>query len=79
MRARIRYRTSDGRPASPEHTATGDGGYWFQDDDTTRAVHELTGWALGGGTDLETLEVTLPSLEDVYLELTAGSEREETA
>jgi ABC-2 type transport system ATP-binding protein len=74
MRARIRYRTSDGRPASPEHTATGDGGYWFQDDDTTRAVHELTGWALGGGTDLETLEVTLPSLEDVYIELTGGEE-----
>lgn len=74
MRTRIRYRTSDGRPASPEHTATGDGGYWFQHDDTTRAVHELTGWALGGGSALETLEVTLPSLEDVYIELTGGEE-----
>ena len=74
MRARIRYRTSDGRAASPEHTPTGDGGHWFQDDDTTRAVHELTGWALGGGSTLETLEVTLPSLEDVYIELTGGEE-----
>ncbi|MGB7588822.1 MAG: ABC transporter ATP-binding protein, partial [Solirubrobacterales bacterium] len=34
-------------------------------------LNELTGWALGRGVDLEALEVTRPTLEDVYLSLTA--------
>ena len=34
-------------------------------------LHELTAKALAGGEPLEGLEVTRPSLEDVYLELTA--------
>ena len=34
------------------------------------SLHELTGWALGRGIELEALEVTRPSLEDVYLEIT---------
>jgi len=34
------------------------------------ALNELTGWALGRGVDLEGLEVTRPTLEDIYLELT---------
>ena len=37
----------------------------------TRAVHELTGWALQHEVELEGLEVSRPSLEDVYLELTS--------
>ena len=37
----------------------------------TRALHELTTWAIGKGLELERLQVTRPSLEDVYLELTA--------
>ncbi len=36
----------------------------------TRALHQLTTWALGKGLELERLQVTRPSLEDVYLELT---------
>jgi ABC-2 type transport system ATP-binding protein len=39
-------------------------------DSATRALHELTTWALGNGLELERLQVTRPSLEDVYLELT---------
>jgi ABC-2 type transport system ATP-binding protein len=39
-------------------------------DSATRALHELTTWALGRGLELERLQVTRPSLEDVYLELT---------
>ncbi len=42
-------------------------------------LHQLTGAALARGEDLEGLEVTRPSLEDVYLELTAASERREDA
>jgi ABC-2 type transport system ATP-binding protein len=37
----------------------------------TLALHELTTWAIGKGLELERLQVTRPSLEDVYLELTA--------
>jgi ABC-2 type transport system ATP-binding protein len=40
--------------------------------DPVRALHELTGWALERGVDLEGLEVRRPSLEDVYLGLTGG-------
>jgi ABC-2 type transport system ATP-binding protein len=39
-----------------------------------QTLHELTEKALAGGEALEGLEVTRPSLEDVYLELTASSE-----
>src|SRR5215469_15481836 len=41
-----------------------------------RALHELTGTALARGEELEGLEVTRPSLEDVYLELTGEAERD---
>ncbi|HEY3187491.1 MAG TPA: ABC transporter ATP-binding protein [Solirubrobacteraceae bacterium] len=40
-------------------------------DDPTALLHELTGDALARGERLEDLEVTRPSLEEVYLELTA--------
>lgn len=40
----------------------------------TQALHELTGWALGRGVELERLVVDRPSLEDVYLELTGGED-----
>ena len=36
-------------------------------------LHRLTGWALETGTVLEGLEVTRPTLEDVYLALTADT------
>lgn len=39
-------------------------------DSPTRVLHELTSWALDRGIELDRLELTRPSLEDVYLELT---------
>ena len=42
-----------------------------QTDDPTTLLHELTGEALARGDRLDDLTVTRPSLEDVYLELTA--------
>jgi ABC-2 type transport system ATP-binding protein len=36
----------------------------------TRTLNDLTTWAVAHGLELPTLEVTRPSLEDVYLELT---------
>ena len=44
--------------------------------DPTRTLHELTSWALGNGQTLDSLEVSRPSLEDVYLELTAANRSE---
>jgi ABC-2 type transport system ATP-binding protein len=61
--ATIRYR-SGGRDVVVE-TAT-----------PVKTLHELTGEALARGEELEGLEVTRPSLEDVYLELTAAAEAE---
>jgi ABC-2 type transport system ATP-binding protein len=45
-----------------------------QTDDPTALLHELTTEALSRGERLEGLTVTQPTLEDVYLELTAGGE-----
>jgi ABC-2 type transport system ATP-binding protein len=42
----------------------------LETDDPVRALNELTGRALEEGVELEGLEVSRPSLEDVYLELT---------
>jgi ABC-2 type transport system ATP-binding protein len=39
----------------------------------TDALHRLTGWALERGRELESLTVSRPSLEDVYLALTSAS------
>ncbi|HTU77669.1 MAG TPA: ABC transporter ATP-binding protein [Solirubrobacteraceae bacterium] len=42
-------------------------------DDPTALLHELTGQALARGERLRELSVGRPTLEDVYLELTAGA------
>jgi ABC-2 type transport system ATP-binding protein len=42
-------------------------------DDPTTLLHELTSAALARGERLESLSVTRPTLEDVYLELTADA------
>lgn len=42
--------------------------------DAVRDLHLLTGWAIDNGIALDGLEVTRPSLEDVYLALTGERE-----
>jgi ABC-2 type transport system ATP-binding protein len=59
--ATIRYR-AEGREIAVETTTL------------VKTLHELTGAALEKGEELEGLEVRRPSLEDVYLELTAAAE-----
>ena len=59
--ATIRYRAG-GREVAVETTTP------------VETLNELTAAALANGEDLEGLEVTRPSLEDVYLELTAAPE-----
>jgi ABC-2 type transport system ATP-binding protein len=58
----IRYRDAAGEPVSIETM------------DPVRELHRLTGAALERGEELDGLEVTRPSLEDVYLDLTATTE-----
>ena len=54
----------------------GDGTVSVEVEEVTHALHALTTWAMSAGIDLESLTVTRPSLEDVYLQLT-GDDRDE--
>jgi ABC-2 type transport system ATP-binding protein len=60
--------------AAPYRVAyrNGDGIAEHETDDPTSLLHELTAAALARGERLEGLTVTRPTLEDVYLELTAA-------
>jgi len=70
--ARIRYRTPDG--ASPPDgltwTLAANGFTEIASTDVVADLHRLTGWALTNAITLDGLEVTRPTLEDVYLQLT---------
>jgi ABC-2 type transport system ATP-binding protein len=72
--ARIRYRVPEGATPPPGLAGpTGADGFTeFAPDDLTLALHRLTGWALDQKASLDGLEVTRPSLEDVYLSLTGA-------
>ncbi len=72
MLARVRYRPPEGAPPLPEwgQVAEPDGSFTLRTQDATTTVHEVTGWALERGFTFDVLEVSVPSLEDVYLELT---------
>ena len=67
------------RDAQPARISYRRGGEEVSLETTTpvETLNELTGEALAGGFELENLEVSRPSLEDVYLELTepAADER----
>jgi ABC-2 type transport system ATP-binding protein len=63
-RYRVSWRDEDGELVTRET------------DDPTGLLHQLTSAALARGTGLEELSVTRPSLEDVYLELTAEVDEE---
>ena len=71
-RAQIRYRLDAGTTPPADLTAPPgpDGLIELRPDDLTAALHRLTGWALEQQVELSGLEVSRPSLEDVYLELT---------
>jgi ABC-2 type transport system ATP-binding protein len=74
----VSFRLPDGTPEHPNlgETATSDGTQQISTQDPTKLLHDLTGWALDRGIRFEALEAHRPSLEDVYLELTAASEGE---
>jgi ABC-2 type transport system ATP-binding protein len=79
MQTVIRFRPSDGIKGAPPlgELLTNDGTYEVRVEDPTPALHELTGWALEHHARLDLLEVSQPTLEDVYLELTDAEEGSE--
>jgi ABC-2 type transport system ATP-binding protein len=73
--ARIRFALPRGYPAAelpPGVAAADDGLVSLHTSEPTETLHQLTGWALGRGLTLDRLTVDRPSLEDVYLGLTAA-------
>jgi len=73
-RVRVRYRPSAGAtpPEGLGGSAGPDGFVQVYVADAVADVHRLLHWAVTDGVDLDGLEVTRPSLEDVYLSLTSG-------
>jgi ABC-2 type transport system ATP-binding protein len=73
---RVTFVLPDGAPELPStlQAERVDGTLRLSSTEPTRTLHELTGWALDHGVTLQALDVTRPSLEDVYLELTGNVE-----
>ncbi len=69
--------TARASPAT-DHATASDGarGRRWRRTTPVATLNELTGWALARGLDLEGLEVSRPSLEDVYLELTGARDEQ---
>jgi ABC-2 type transport system ATP-binding protein len=72
-RATVSFTLPDGVMPPPGLAArrVADGSLELVPEDLTRALHELTGWALEHSLSLDSLRVLRPSLEDVYLRLTS--------
>jgi ABC-2 type transport system ATP-binding protein len=68
----VRFALDGGADLPERFYAERDGDhYLIRSEQPTRLLHELTEWALAARVDLDGLEVSRPSLEDVYLQLTA--------
>jgi ABC-2 type transport system ATP-binding protein len=75
MQTRVRFKVPEGQPSPPDLGGTSslpDGSFEIRTDNPTKVAHDLTTWALERGFVFDVLEVTQPSLEDVYIELTGG-------
>jgi ABC-2 type transport system ATP-binding protein len=60
--------------AGGQEPGSGDGLVTLQTRQPVRVLHQLTGWAADHRVDLDLLTVDRPSLEDIYLRLTADPE-----
>jgi ABC-2 type transport system ATP-binding protein len=76
MKTRVSFRLPAGAPTPPDwgQGPGPDGHFTLQTDEATRTAHDLTGWALDHGLSFDSFEVSQPTLEDVYIELTGGEE-----
>jgi len=80
MQSRIHFRLPERHRSAlepMEATQLPDGSWETRTDNPTKVVHDLTAWALERGQLFDVFEVSQPSLEDVYLELTGGEEGRE--
>ncbi len=66
----------DALPSGEGWTRTPSGAE-IEPSDLPRALFELSAWAIEEGRSLDGLEIRRPSLEDVYLALTAGTSRDD--
>jgi ABC-2 type transport system ATP-binding protein len=71
-RISMRVAAADDVPPALRGGTVSDGSVSMHTDEPARVLHELTGWAIERGRDLDGLEVVRPTLEDVYLSLTGG-------
>jgi ABC-2 type transport system ATP-binding protein len=70
--SRIRFRLRDGMAPPDDLGATRSVDAWeLETDRPAPVLHRLTGWSMEAGAELLNLEVSRPSLEEVYLQLTA--------
>jgi ABC-2 type transport system ATP-binding protein len=78
---RVRFRLPDGAALPPDLPALRTLGEFTEltTDDPFPVLHRLLGWALDRKVELDGLEVSRPSLEDVYLQLTGTASVEEPA
>ena len=74
-RARIHFRLEQSTEIPADFVAVRTGErVELSPSNVTETLHRLTGWAIERGFELDALEVVRPTLEDTYLELTAGVE-----
>jgi ABC-2 type transport system ATP-binding protein len=70
----VRFQLPSGTVELPERLRAGarveDSTVELETNDPTRTLYDLTSWAVQAGISLDGLEVSRPSLEDVYLEIT---------
>jgi ABC-2 type transport system ATP-binding protein len=78
----VRFRLPPGSPELSEElrkgATTDRGAIEVRTEEPVKYLHDLTGWALANGLELEGLTVSRRSLEDVYLDLTGEAEQQAT-
>ena len=77
--AHLRYQLPDGERPPDDLTAEPDKDGYVEliPDDLTLTLNRLTGWAMERGVRLDSIEVSRPTLEDIYLALTGGDKTAE--
>jgi ABC-2 type transport system ATP-binding protein len=78
--ASIRFRVDGAAselPAALEATRRANGELEITTSSPVEVLHRLTGWAMDRSLELEGLEVSRPSLEDIYLELTSAAREDQ--
>ena len=72
IRFRIELASPEFPSGIPEAEALDNSSFAIKTGSPTKTLHSLTSWAIEQNIELENLTVTMPSLEDVYLQLVSG-------